>query len=198
VKRNFHIAGVKDGKYKPQPGLNLTLASLIIAEGLAKGLNPPTATTPNPNYITLGNSWYVVIPALSGDFSDVSPYKYIARAYIAFFGYLQLVAGQAIYPEIFSGSSDELTVSTKESLVLHFSGAPPAAFWSLSLYLDNYLIPNPLNRFSLHAESNITYEADGSFNLLLQAANIAPPSNWTSNWLPAPSGGGTFSANCKL
>lgn len=31
---------------------------------------------------------------------------------------------------------------------------------------------------------------DGVFQVLVQPANVKPPANWTSNWLPAPSGGG--------
>jgi hypothetical protein len=79
----------------------------------------------------------------------------------------------------------------------------------LTPYADNYLIPNGLNRYSLHEQSNIIYPdgslvysddnntTDGPFEILLQAANVAPPANWTSNWLPAPAGGGSFTINCK-
>jgi hypothetical protein len=31
---------------------------------------------------------------------------------------------------------------------------------------------------------------DGEYQILIQPADAASPSNWTSNWLPAPAGGG--------
>jgi hypothetical protein len=193
VQDTFRAAGVSGSRYMPPHGLNLTLANSIIAENFSTALAAP----PNPNYIELGNYWINIIPALCGDFSDVSPDNYLLRAYTAYSGYLQLVSTQAIYPEYIPDDTDGLTVSTNESYIVHFSGPPPTAFWSLTLYDDNYLIPNPLNRFSLHEQSNLAYAADGSYDILLQAANVAPPSNWTSNWLPAQSGGGAFSMNCE-
>ncbi|GAM83845.1 hypothetical protein ANO11243_018350 [Dothideomycetidae sp. 11243] len=35
------------------------------------------------------------------------------------------------------------------------------------------------------------------FQVLLQPDNLVPPQNWTSNWLPAPSGGGILSFNLR-
>lgn len=40
---------------------------------------------------------------------------------------------------------------------------------------------------------NSTSDGD-EFQILVQAADKIPPANWTSNWLPAPSGGGSMSA----
>jgi len=91
---------------------------------------------------------------------------------------------------------------------MRFSGKPPTAFWSLTPYVDNYLVPNGLDRYSLHEQSNITYadgtmvygagDTEGPFEILIQAADVPPPKNWTSNWLPAPAGGGSFSVNCEF
>jgi hypothetical protein len=39
---------------------------------------------------------------------------------------------------------------------------------------------------------------DEPFDILLQAADVQPPANWTSNWLPAPAGGGSISVNRKF
>ena len=80
-------------------------------------------------------------------------------------------------------------------------------FWSLTAYgADNFLIDNPYNIYALGDRSNITYpngdrvyststatanpDQEGSFQILVQAADTPPPENWTSNWLPAPAGGG--------
>ncbi|KAI7072653.1 hypothetical protein KC352_g42377, partial [Hortaea werneckii] len=85
-------------------------------------------------------------------------------------------------------------------------------FWSITGYEGDYLIPNPQNVYALGDRSNITYP-DGSrvygsgaqsrsnnslsneqFQILIQPADVAPPTNWTSNWLPGPVGGGDMSA----
>ena len=86
-------------------------------------------------------------------------------------------------------------------------------FWSLTAYAsDQFLIPNPLGRYEIGDRSGITYSdgtlvypnanatmsfdsssggnATRAFQVLLQPADVRPPTNWTSNWLPAPSGGG--------
>jgi hypothetical protein len=197
IKETLREAGVSDGKYTPPHGLNLTLSLSMIEEKFSTAFAPPTAAVPNTNFIELGNSWLNFVPSVSGDFSDTNPEWYVFRAYIAFSGYLQLVSTEAIYPEYDTNTTDGLTVTQDESYIVHFSGSPPTAFWSLTPYADNYLIPNPLNRFSLHERSNITFAADGSYDILLQAANVTPPSNWTDNWLPAPSDGGSFTVNCE-
>ncbi|PMD21277.1 hypothetical protein NA56DRAFT_526367, partial [Hyaloscypha hepaticicola] len=198
VKEMFGAAGFSGGVYTPPPGLNLTLASLIIEKNTSTALSTPSC------FINLGNSWKNLVPSLCGDFHS----HYIFRAYTAYIGYLDLVSTQAIYPEYVVDGTNELSVTMNESYIMRFSGKPPTAFWSLTPYADNYLIPNGLNRYSLHEQSNITYP-DGSlvyggenttdrpFEILLQAANVAPPTNWTSNWLPAPAGGGNFSVNLR-
>jgi len=87
-----------------------------------------------------------------------------------------------------------------------------AGFWSFTVYAaDNYLVPNAGNVYALGDRSGITYPGGGrvyplsatnmsttmsngsgqaSFQILIQAADVLPPANWTSNWLPSPSGGG--------
>lgn len=198
TKSTFGAAGIANGTYTPQPGLNLTLASEILEEWVFKALAIPNATYSNPNFLPAGNSWLNLVPALCGDFSDTNPDNYVLRAFTAYSGYLQLVSDQAIYPEYVVSEGGGLSVSTNESYIVHFSGPPLTAFWSLALYVDNYLVPNPLNRFSLHEESNITYAADGSYDILIQVADVAPSASWTSNWLPGPAGGGNFNMNCEF
>ena len=198
VEKMFWAAGISKGAYTRPYGLNITLANLIIEK------NTSRMTSTSSNFIDFGNSWKDLIHSLCGDFHD----NYIFRAYTAYSGYLQLVSTQAIYPEYIVEDTNELSVTTNESYIMQFSGKPPTAFWSLTPYADNYLIPNGLNRYSLHEQSNITYPdgslvygdgstTDGPFEILLQAADVAPPENWTSNWLPAPAGGGSFSVNCE-
>lgn len=59
--------------------------------------------------------------------------------------------------------------------------------------------------YTLGDRSNLTFSSgqlvygsngraeDGSFRILIQPLDVAPPANWTSNWLPGPSGGGNIS-----
>jgi hypothetical protein len=99
-----------------------------------------------------------------------------------------------------------------------------AGFWSLTAYgADGYFVDSPVGVYALGDRSNLTYPSgarvydrgsagpasnqrhdtttttttttnNGPFQILLQAADIPPPANWTSNWLPGPVGGGDLSA----
>ena len=103
-----------------------------------------------------------------------------------------------------------MQLAANESYIMTFSQKPPVTgFWSLTAYNStNYLIPNNLDRYSLGDRSNLTYadgtqvyadpSSNGAFSILIQPADISPGLNWTSNWLPAPAGGGDFTVNCKL
>lgn len=84
-------------------------------------------------------------------------------------------------------------------------------FWSVTAYgPDQFLIDNSLDRYEIGDRSGIKY-SDGSlvypsagnmgmnhtstsgnkqFQVLIQPSDVQPPANWTSNWLPAPAGGG--------
>lgn len=159
------------------------------------------------------NGWSVIQNDIAGNFGD----NYGVRAQIAFTGYLMLTSPAALYPSWSSDSTgpplegDMLELGPEESYVYTFSGKPTLGklgFWSLTVYdAKGYLIDNPRNVSSLGDRSNITYpsgnmvygaassaEHHEAFQLLVQPADIVPPVNWTSNWLPAPSGGGKFSA----
>lgn len=103
------------------------------------------------------------------------------------------------------------------TLPLRSTTGAQGGFWSLTAYAaDQFLIPNPLGRYEIGDRSRITY-SDGTlvyasanatgmgaggmangiggnatreFQVLLQPSDVRPPTNWTSNWLPAPAGGG--------
>jgi hypothetical protein len=198
VRDMLSAAGIRNGIYTPPPSLNLTLANLIIEKNTSAFLLSPS------NSVELGNAWKNLLPSLSGDFQS----HFILRAFIAYTSYLQLASTQAIYPEYFVNGTSVVSLTTDECYIMHFSGKPPTAFWSLTPYADNYLVPNSLDRYSLHEQSNITYpdgtlvygsgDTDGPFDILIQAADIPPPANWTSNWLPSPAGGGSFNVNCEF
>lgn len=162
---------------------------------------------------TLNNGWTTLQTNKTGDFGT----NYGIRAAIASSGYLMLKAPNAVYPSWSNSSGEQtalagapnLNLGPDESYIYTFSGKPPlktAGFWSLTAYgADDYFIDTPQNVYALGDRSNITYPSgsrvygddgteDGVFQILIQPADVAPPANWTSNWLPGPPGGGNMSA----
>lgn len=163
---------------------------------------------------SINEGWSSVRTGLAGQFGS----DYGLRAEIARTGYLMLQAPYAIYPSWSNHSTtappmegETLQLGANESYIYTFSCKPPVqahGFWSLTAYdAAGYLIDNPLNVYSLGDRSNITYSfgaavygaesnvtQDGPFQLLVQPADVLPPSNWTSNWLPGPAGGGNMTA----
>lgn len=110
------------------------------------------------------------------DFKD----NYIFRANIAWGGAGANPITMAIYPS-------HLLESGKDTVV-HFFEKPAVrtedgGFWSISIYgLDKFIIPNELGRFGLNDRSNLTYNEDGSFDILIQKDR--PSDKLVSNWLP--------------
>ncbi|KAM0513564.1 hypothetical protein ACHAPE_007613 [Trichoderma viride] len=190
-------AGVSDGKYSPAVFVNYTEANEIAKSNLLR----------TQNIIQLfNNEWFDYPPQYSGDFHA----QYAVRSIIAYTGYLQLVQGEALYPEYMGSGIEGLSLAGNESYTLTFSGKPPVdGFWSLTAYnSSSYLISNPLNKYSVGDRSNLTYDdsqlvygsndRNDPFTILIQPADVTPPANWTSNWLPAPAGGGNFTVNLRF
>ena len=185
-------AGIYDGHYHPLSSINLTQAAVIANASITADIN-------NPSHIrNFTNGWELSIPEYQGNYGE----NYAPRAYIAINGYQQQTVLQTLYPGYKNiGFSSNFALEANESLLLTFSKKPvlkPSGFWSLSIYgADQYLIKNPLSRFSISDRStNLTYQntgekvnggnstADGPFQVLIQNANVTPPANWTGNWLP--------------
>ncbi|KAJ7854682.1 hypothetical protein B0H14DRAFT_3449430 [Mycena olivaceomarginata] len=155
-----------------------------------------TSTT---DFISLGNNWTSLTPALCGDFKS----NYDVRAYIAMKVYLQLQATEAIYPSYLSSES----LYSNQSHILKFLGKPQVkGFWSLTMYdSERFLVPNSLNHYSLNNRGNLTYpdgklvygadtpsDSTESFYMLLQSTDTPPPAEWELNWLPIPAGDEEF------
>ncbi|KAA1475243.1 hypothetical protein DENSPDRAFT_415650 [Dentipellis sp. KUC8613] len=203
VACNLQAAGVADGTYTQPQGVDLGIAAADAQASQKARLSQPGTN------IDLGNGWTVLAPSLSGNFGV----DYEVRAFVAETGYLQLDPYEAIYPTIdVNGSTGALTLGPREAYVFTFSARPPVTgFWSLTAYgSDEFLVPNPMNVYSLSDRSNLTYGngesvygdsstavADGPFQVLLQPADVSPPANWTRNWLPIEAGGGNFSVNLR-
>jgi hypothetical protein len=207
VDTNLAAAGITSGTY------GSTNANLSAANSSALRT---AAVDSRSSLTTLNNGWTTLQDNKTGDFGT----NYGIRAAIASSGYLMLKAPNAVYPS-WSNSSNEqsaiggaanLNLGADESYLYTFSAKPPlrsAGFWSLTAYgADDFFIDNPQSVYALGDRSNITFTSgtrvyggaavdngsqDGMFQILVQPADVIPPANWTSNWLPGSSGGGNMS-----
>ncbi|KAI1603935.1 hypothetical protein PtrCC142_003897 [Pyrenophora tritici-repentis] len=197
VASKLGLAGIADGIYSPPSGINLTAATIAA--------NASISAAYSQNLIDVGNNWVIPKMKCQGIFG----LEYGCRAYRALRGYLGLVQSENLF---ITNKSDNLTLNATSAFLFTFSGRPPiksTGFWSLTVYgADQYLVPNELGRYVIGDRSKqLKFEngglvngedganpgnetVDGRFQVLLQPADIPPPDNWTSNWLPAPAGGG--------
>jgi hypothetical protein len=115
--------------------------------------------------------------------------SYLRRAFVALAGLGCNLPEDAVYPTAYvDGEGQPLHGENK--YVLHFEPGqtPPAnAFWSLTMYdHEGFQVPNPLNRFAISSHNDLTFNADGSLDIYVQAESPGPDRE--SNWLPAPKG----------
>ena len=204
-------AGIANGSYATPPGVDLGAANTTAVKLAGAPFQAPGVLQ------SLNNGWSMIAPDYTGNFGT----NYGIRTTIARSGYLMLRAPNAIYPtwsnesegssgQGLSGGTQSLAVG--EAFLYDFGGGRPPleepGFWSLTIYgADSFLIDNPLGVYALGDRSNLTYP-DGSkvyaeasdpgdtrsFQILVQAVDDPPPTNWTSNWLPGPAGGGDLQA----
>ncbi|KAJ5249440.1 DUF1254-domain-containing protein [Penicillium chrysogenum] len=210
VTRMLQIAGINfhKGSYEPPTGQNLTRSYAASLANMAK------VAKQSANQIALGHGWVQTASRVQGDYGE----NYLMRQFIAYRGYLALTTTEALYPSYSSGKGGtSMHLGPKEAYIFQFPNKPELAefgFWSLTAYnAEQFLVDNPLNRYALSDRSNLTY-ADGSpvyggsdgndegeneaFEILVQPADLEPPKNWTSNWLPIPKGGGDFSLTLRF
>lgn len=127
--------------------------------------------------VQLGNWKYPGPPA--GEFGTAYAY----RAAVALEGIGVNLVEEAIYPK---ASADEKgdALSGEKTYTIHSDTLPPIledGFWSVTAYgSDNFLIDNPLNRYCINDHSEVTYNEDGSLDIILSATQ---PEN-VANWLP--------------
>jgi hypothetical protein len=180
LRKTLFQAGIYSGSYHQPPGINLSQAYDEVVASVQQyaiiGLQP------------FNNGWYHNIPQ--------TPFgaDYLDRAFIAAVVYLEQTAEQALYP---SRQTRTMQLGSNESYIYTFSRKPPVVndgFWSLTLYnSEGFLVGNELNKYEVGDRSDITYadgttvygrgnssQSDGPFEVLVQAANMIPPENWTS------------------
>ncbi|TFG75728.1 MAG: DUF1254 domain-containing protein [Thermodesulfobacteriales bacterium] len=128
------------------------------------------------------NGWQMLISTMG-----VYGIDYLQRATVALIGLGANQLDDAIYPLLLT-DADGNTMSGESQYVLHFDKdeLPPAeAFWSVTLYdMEGFAVPNPLNRANLSSWMPLTYNADGSLDLYVQAES--PGKDKEANWLPSP------------
>jgi hypothetical protein len=177
------LAGICNGSYRQPASVNLTLASALANASASAFTKAPSS------YPRLGNGWSVLNNSYSGSFESGT--AIIPRALTAVSLYLQNTASNALYPTL---ESTQLSLTDSEAYLFTFSGKPPVAddgFWSLTMYDgDGYLVSNTENTYAVGDRSNITFPSgdlvygnrteDGSFQVLVQDADVSPPSNWTT------------------
>lgn len=119
---------------------------------------------------------------------------YQTRAGVAMVGLGALKPSEAAYPTTHIDSQGAL-LNGAHSYNIHFPSAPPNnAFWSLTLYdVDGYLTDNPIKRYLLGSRDPLTFNDDGSLDIVIQ--HQQPASN-NSNWLPSPEG--EFSLSLRI
>ncbi|KAL6837405.1 hypothetical protein V8C40DRAFT_279294 [Trichoderma camerunense] len=203
IDATLFAAGIHNGTYHQPAGVDLEKAnSLADAE---------IGVYTQAGRQLLGNQWARY--NLQGLYGN----NFAARSLLAQIGYLNLQESQAIYPFSLTEEGGTTSIAHNEALLYTFVGGKPPTlspegFWSVTMYdAEHFLIANSLNVYALGDRSNLTYP-DGTpvygptsgpendaraFQILIQAADIAPPINWTNNWLPAPSNG-NFSTVLRL
>jgi hypothetical protein len=117
---------------------------------------------------------------------------YLTRAAIAQYGLGANIPDDAVYPNTSKDSANN-SLDGGNSYVIHFAPGqtPPVhGFWSVTVYdQSGFLVPNPINRYTVGSETGLVPNADGSIDILLQST---PPSSLQNslqnNWLPTPTG----------
>ncbi|MDI3537458.1 MAG: hypothetical protein PWP16_656 [Eubacteriaceae bacterium] len=114
--------------------------------------------------------------------------EYDYRALIALDGLAANPVSVAIYPNANTDSNGD-TFDGNNNYVIHFDAGqlPPTeetGFWSITAYdSSNFLIDNPINRYSINDRSDLVYNADGSLDILLSTQEPSDAS-MVNNWLP--------------
>jgi hypothetical protein len=113
--------------------------------------------------------------------------NYRWRALIASIAIGANLAEDAVYPLSY-GPDMFTTYSGAHKYVVHFNGGdfpPVEGFWSLTMYNEQqFLVPNPINRYTVSQRNKFKTNADGSLDVYIQSES--PGKDKEQNWLPAP------------
>ena len=111
---------------------------------------------------------------------------YNTRAAVAMVGLGANLPQDALYPNT-SLDHEGKQLMGDQRYRLHFKAnqlPPVKAFWSITAYgADEFLIDNPLKRYALGDRDALSFNADGSLDIWIQASAPDTPAK-RSNWLP--------------
>jgi hypothetical protein len=129
------------------------------------------------------NNWAVVRKGIGVYGTD-----YPTRAFVSMIGLGALTPEEAAYPSAVK-DRDGRPLTGDHRYRIHFEPGqtPPVdAFWSLTMYgEDSFLIDNPIRRYTIGDRDSLTFNPDGSLDILIQHQR---PAGRISNWLPSPAG----------
>ncbi|CAO5238559.1 DUF1254 domain-containing protein [Frankia sp. AgKG'84/4] len=186
----------------PPPSVDQPLLDDLATLGVTPGSKPstgdPATVEALANGVSLGEQQ--VQEAVPNAFAQAGEWgsslnagtygtDYLSRAAIAVAALGANVPAESIY--YLAGAARGQSFVGTTTYTMHFpaDALPPAGeagFWSLTMYNeDQYLVPNPLRRYSLGDRSDLVYNPDGSLDLQLSATR---PNGPVANWLPAPEG----------
>lgn len=215
VQTMLSAAGILNGSYDAPVGVDLGAANATAESTIQNCLYPAGKMT------TFANNWSMIaVENMSPDFGTHYAIRAVVSrtAYLItkspntiYPVWTNTTAGERPGYNGLGGSP--LHLADGEALLYDFIGGQPPlqnpGFWSLTMYnVEGYLIQNSVGTYRLGDRDNLTY-SDGSlvyppfqdstskpdprpFQILVQPADVSPPTNWTSNWLPSPSDGSNF------
>ena len=133
------------------------------------------------------NGWQTTMEGGVGNFGT----NYALRANISLFGLGANLPEDAVYFTRARDENGDPLDGSDRKYVLRFESAqdlPPAkAFWSLTVYQNNFLYGNEIDRYAVGSVlSDLVENLDGSVEIYIQNEN--PGGGRENNWLPIPSG----------
>ena len=178
-----------------EPGKDFDLAGSDppIAKGLQRSMGTFGLLQKAVKRLKTKNGW-IVIPENFANYGT----DYKTRAGISLIGLGGIWRQDVVYPTAFKDGRGK-PLDGANRYVLHFDAGqtpPTNATWSVSMYdPDGFYVPNAIDRYNIAAWMPLTYNADGSLDIYIQAA--PPGEKKESNWLPAPATG-PFSLTVRI
>jgi hypothetical protein len=187
-------AGIVDGRYVTPKTVNLTTVAKDFDRLLSK------YETDSSRRTNLGGTWTLRDLAAQGTYHNGT--DILSQSYYAKTVYLANAPDQSLYVNTVPVA---LNLRANESYIVDFPDyipTPADGFWSLTIYdAQGYLIPNDKDVYAIGDRTgNLSYsngdyvnalkQRNRPFSVLIQAADVPPPKNWTANWLPAPKDAG--------
>jgi hypothetical protein len=113
---------------------------------------------------------------------------YNTRAGVAYMGLGADLREDTVYPTAYvDGDGKPFDSANKYVMRFEKGQLPPThGTWSVSQYKGNFYERNALDRYAIAPWMPLTFNADGSLDIYLQAAS--PGKDKESNWLPTPAG----------